>query len=214
MSKNKIVAFSFFAALLACVSARADDNGGFQAGDSLLRLRAIGIIPDVTSSTSIGGYVDASNSVRPELDYSYFFTNNIAVEAIAAITTHHMSAKDTSLGYVNLGHTTLLPPTVTAQYHFLSNFWVNPYLGAGINYTFFFNDGIPASSAAKNINYENNVGAALQAGADFHLAGSWYANFDVKHIFLNTEVSINNGAIKANVNLDPTIVGVGIGYKF
>nr|WP_321984909.1 OmpW family outer membrane protein [uncultured Lichenicoccus sp.] len=47
-----------------------------------------------------------------------------------------------------------------------------------------------------------------------NITGSWFANFDVKQIFLNTEARIDGGAIIAKAALDPTIVGAGIGYRF
>ena len=41
-----------------------------------------------------------------------------------------------------------------------------------------------------------------------------YANFDVKYLWINTDVEINGGAIEADVDLNPWIVGVGLGYRF
>ena len=42
----------------------------------------------------------------------------------------------------------------------------------------------------------------------------WFVNVDVKKLFLQTDVSINSGAITADVDIDPWIVGVGIGRTF
>lgn len=197
-------------------SAQAEEAyKGFQAGDILVRGRGIVVLPNVSSSVSaIGGEVDASTSWEPEADISYFFTPNIAVEVIAAVTRHHMSDKNSSLGNVDLGHVSLLPPTITAQYHFMPESRWKPYLGAGLNYTAFFDSTLPAGSAATQISYENGFGAAIQAGIDVHVDGNWYINLDVKHIFLTTRAKINGGAIIGDVSLDPTIVGFGIGYKF
>ena len=188
---------------------------GFQAGDILVRGRALAVLPTVTSSVSaIGGNVNASSSLVPEADITYFFTPNLAVEAIAAVTRHHIVAKGTSIGDVDLGHVTLLPPTVTAQYHFMPDSAFSPYLGAGVNYTVFFDAKTADGSAATKIHYENTFNPAIQAGVDYHIAGNWYANFDIKHVFLATKAKINGGSINGYVNLDPTIVGLGFGYKF
>ena len=202
---------------MATSQVRASDNDyrGFQVGDIMVRMRALAVVPDVTSNVStIHGNVDASTSFEPEADISYFFTQNIAVEAIAAITRHHLTDNGSTLGNVDLGRVSLLPPTVTAQYHFLPKELVNPYLGAGINYTVFFDSSLPAGGAVTKIKYENNFGTAIQAGADFHVQGNWFLNVDAKHLFLSTTAKINNNAIIGKVNLDPTIVGLGIGYKF
>lgn len=188
---------------------------GFQQGDILVRGRGLVVLPTVSSSVStIGGRVDATKSFEPEVDVSYFFTPNISAELIAAITRHHLRDRGSSLGDVDLGKTTLLPPTLTAQYHFMPEKALSPYVGAGVNYTIFFDSEVPKGGAVTKINYENGWGAALQAGADYHISGNWYANIDVKHIFLNTKAKINGGAINGYVALDPTIVGLGVGYKF
>lgn len=186
----------------------------FQAGDVMVRVRGLAVLPEVSSSVSIGGKVEASQSIVPEADISYYFTKNIAVEAIAAITRHNVSANGTSSGDVGLGKVTLLPPTVTAQYHFMPDSKFNPYLGAGINYTYFFDHKTTKGSAATKIRYDNTFNPAIQAGFDYNVAGNWFMNVDVKHIFLKTVAKINGGSIMADVNLDPTIVGVGLGYRF
>jgi outer membrane protein len=49
---------------------------------------------------------------------------------------------------------------------------------------------------------------------NYHLTGRWYANLDVKQIFLTTTAHIDGGAVRAKVDLDPTVVGAGIGYRF
>lgn len=193
-----------------------DSSTGFKAGDILVRARGLAVLPTVDNGriSAIGGNVNASSSFIPEADVSYFFTKNIAVEAIAGITRHHVVDQKSAAGNVDLGHVDLLPPTITAQYHFLPTSVVNPYLGAGLNYTFFLDHTLPAGSAATAIHYDNGFHTAIQAGADFHIQGNWYANIDVKHIFLTTHVKIDGGAIAGDVSIDPTIVGAGIGYKF
>lgn len=55
---------------------------------------------------------------------------------------------------------------------------------------------------------------ALQVGADYKLDAHWLLNADVKKIFLNTDVSVNNGAVRADVDLDPWVFGLGVGYRF
>ena len=67
----------------------------------------------------IGGQVNASAQVAPEVDFSYFLTDNVAFELIAATTRHDVSASDTVLGHVDVGSVWVLPPTLTVQYHFL-----------------------------------------------------------------------------------------------
>ncbi|MBX3494236.1 MAG: OmpW family protein [Parvibaculum sp.] len=182
---------------------------GKSAGDIMVRARIIGAIPDEDATTSIGGNVSVSNDWVPEVDFTYFVTDNIALELIAATTRHDVSHSAAG----SLGKVSLLPPTLTLQYHFMPKERFSPYLGAGVNYTFFYNEDAPGG-AITSIDYKNSWGWALQGGVDAALTGNWYANVDVKKIFLSTDVSINGGAVTADVDLDPWIVGFGVGYKF
>jgi outer membrane protein len=54
----------------------------------------------------------------------------------------------------------------------------------------------------------------LQFGVDYMLNEHWLVNVDVKKLFLSTDVSLNGGAITADVDINPWIVGAGIGYRF
>lgn len=192
-----------------------DTPVGKKAGTFLVRVRAIGVIPQTTSSSIsvIGGGVNATSQAAPELDLSYFFTDHIAVEGIAASTYHQVSAGNTALGHVDVGSVWVLPPTVTLQYHFQPQSRFSPYLGAGMTVAFFY-DSKPATPTVTKVGFSNGVGAAIQAGFDYNISGHWFANVDVKQIFLNTEARLNGGAIVAKTALDPTIVGVGVGYRF
>ncbi|MEX1155165.1 OmpW family protein [Parvibaculum sp.] len=204
------LALGMLAGMAAAPEAQAQQGfSGKSAGDIMVRARLLGVIPDEDASTSIGGNVSVSNDWVPEVDISYFVTDNIALELIAATTRHDVS--HTAAG--SLGKVSLLPPTLTLQYHFLPKERFSPYVGAGLNYTFFYNEDAPGGGIT-SIDYENSLGYALQAGVDYALTDNWYANVDVKKIFLSTDVSINGGAVTADVDLDPWIVGLGVGYKF
>ncbi|WP_421785671.1 OmpW/AlkL family protein [Hyphobacterium sp.] len=203
--------FFLSTALLALLSggvAQADQ------GDWLIRLRAINVSPNEGATiTPIGGDVDIDASVVPELDISYFFTDHIAAELILGVTPHDVSAVNTSVGNVDLGSVTLLPPTVTLQYHFTPDAAFRPYVGAGVNYTAFFNEDLPSGGTATSISYDDSFGFAAQVGADFDVNETWFLNVDLKWIDINTDVTINN-AITADVDIDPWVFGIGIGRRF
>jgi outer membrane protein len=176
-------------------------------GKWMVRARALEVAPDEWSSVSVGGKVNVDNSVVPEVDLTYFFTPNIAVEAIAAVTKHNV----TTTGGVDAGSAWLLPPTVTLQYHYNDISWVKPYVGAGVNYTHFFDT---KGGALNDVKYEDTFGPALQAGVDVPLGNSWYFNADVKKIYIATTAKFSPSGARADVHLDPWLVGAGFGYRF
>lgn len=191
-----------------------------EAGDWQFRLRAITVQPDEGADiATIGGDVDINTSIVPEFDISYFFTDHFAAELILGVTPHDVTAVGTALGDVDLGDVTLLPPTLTLQYHFAPDAQVRPYVGVGVNYTLFFNEDLPTGTALDSIDYDPSFGLALQAGVDYALNERWFLNVDVKKVWINTDVTIdgttNLGAVvEADVDINPVIFGVGIGWRY
>ena len=210
-----LIALVTAAGAQAQAPAGTDPATGKQAGTVMVRVRAIGVLPQTSSSSVslIGGGVNVSNTPAPEVDLSYFFTDHLAIEGIAASTRHEVSAGHTALGHVDVGSVYVLPPTVTLQYHFMPRSRFSPYIGAGMTVAFFY-DSKPAQPTVSSFGIGTSVGAAIQAGFDYNISGPWFANFDVKQIFLDVNARINGGAIVAKTALNPTIVGAGIGYRF
>jgi len=196
-----------------------------------IRVRGVGVLPQVSDAKVgiIGGGVDISNNFIPELDITYFFTKNIAAELILGTTKHKVNTTNSDISAVggptdanvDLGSVWLLPPTLTAQYHFYpsKDEIVKPYIGAGVNYTIFYNE---KSGIAKDIKYDNKFGFAIQAGSDFNITDNFFLNIDAKFIFLKTDVTVDasnlaGGAtldIPAKVKINPLLLGFGVGYRF
>ncbi len=197
MKKTSIISILFF--LLFNSYSFAQDN-------AMVRVRALGVSPDV--SDSIGGNVAINNESVPEVDFSYFFTKNFALELILATATHDVNLNGTG----SLGSVSLLPPTLLAQYHMEFGKF-KPYVGAGLNYTIFYGE-VPGDMTSTK--YDDSFGYALQIGTDVKVAENLYLNFDVKKLFLQTDAVVNNSGtiVNAEVDIDPLLVGVGIGFRF
>lgn len=173
-----------------------------------MRIRAIDVIPDVSSHVNIGGEVDAEPSLVPELDISYFLTPHVALELIAATSRHDVDYT----GDVDLGTAWALPPTLTLQYHFMPDSTLSPYVGAGVNYSIFY--GEDTAAGFRDFDVGNGPGLALQAGSDYWLNEHWGLNVDVKKLWMNVDATLNNGAIRADIDMDPWIAGAGVAYRF
>jgi len=184
-----------------------------------VRLRGVAVQPNEKSEVSaIGGDVNISNSFIPELDFTYFFNKNFAAELILGTTKHKAVDENSALGDVDLGSVWLLPPTLTLQYHFYPTKTLKPYLGAGLNYTIFY--GVK-SGDVKDVKYDNTFGFALQGGVDYMLTDKYFLNFDIKKLFLKTDVDVDASnavpgatSVPAEVNIDPLLIGFGVGMKF
>jgi len=174
-----------------------------------LRARTIGIFADgdgIVSGTSLE--TNVGDAVTPEIDLTYFFTDHIAAELIAATAEHQVNA-----GSSNLGETYILPPTLTLQYHFTPGQNFSPYVGAGLNYSIFYNED--AGAGFTDLEVDNGVGLAFQVGFDYWLNERWGVNLDAKYIDLDVDVTVNSGALRANsVDINPLIIGAGASYRF
>ena len=178
-------------------------------GPWLVRVRAVNL--DSANKDSTGLDLSINNKVIPELDISYFFTPNIAAELILTYPQKH----DLRSGGVDIGSLKHLPPTLLAQYHFTNFGGFKPYVGVGLNYTNFSSVNFdPAVQAALNPSIKRNSwGAALQVGFDIPLTKQLSLNFDVKKVYIKTDVY--SGDFKAGTfKVDPVLVGVGLGYRF
>jgi outer membrane protein len=99
---------------------------------------------------------------------------------------------------------------ITLQYHFDNFAGFKPYVGAGLNYTQITQVNLLDGGA--NIN-SNSWGGALQAGVDFPIDKNLSFNIDFKKLNLKTDVFVG-GANKGLLKLDPTLIGVGLGYRY
>ncbi len=180
-----------------------------------IRLRALGVIPRDSGRVDgiDGSGLSFSNTAIPELDVSYFFNDNIAVELILGTTksTVHGEGSISSLG--NIGKTWMLPPTLTLQYHVSSLGAFRPYVGAGINCTMFYNQ---SGHSADSLDVKNTFGVAFQAGFDYMLDQHWGLNVDVKKLILRPDfdATVGGSHVSGKANLDPLMIGTGISYRF
>lgn len=197
-----------------------------KAGDFLLRARAVLVAPNESSGgvkpAFPGEHVKVSDSFAPELDLTYFATDHIGFELIAATTRHKVEGTSGTTGSIGrLASTWVLPPTLTAQYHFAPGAHVRPYVGAGINYTVFWNtrasDALVAAVGPTHVGLSDSVGWAVQAGVDIDLTPKVFLNFDVKYIDIRTTGYLDTtaaGQQTVRVKLNPIVAGAGIGFRF
>lgn len=181
-----------------------------QESQWLVRGRVVNISP-ANDSDPLGGVgasdrITVSKKTIPEFDVTYFFTPNIAAELILTYPQKH----DVYLDGANIGTFKHLPPTLSAQYHFAPNGSINPYLGAGVNYT---NISQVKLLAGKGSLESNSFGLSLQAGVDFKIDKNWSINIDVKKVQIRSDVKVAGAKVSA-VKVDPLLIGLGLGYRF
>ena len=208
------------AAVFASVPAQA------KQGDILVRLRGIVVAPNEKSGSGLpafpGEKVSIDNAVAPEIDVTWMASDHIGFELIAATTKHSASGRKGTTGSIGkLASTWVLPPTLTAQYHFLPDAPVRPYVGAGVNYTLFYSEdasgALESAAGQTKVHMSDSFGWAAQAGVDIDLNDRLFLNIDVKYIDIDTTARLSTtaaGVQKVHVDLDPLVFGVGVGMRF
>ena len=170
----------------------------------LVRARAVQL--DMANKDSTGLSLNVNDKTIGEVDVSYFLNKNVAAELILTLPQRQTVYAGTA-GIGNFKH---LPPTLTLQYHFTDLGAYKPYVGAGLNYTKITGTNLTTGHTLDDSSY----GAAFQAGVDVPLTKQVSLNFDVKKVYIKTDVYSSAGANVGTLKLDPTLIGVGVGYRF
>jgi outer membrane protein len=187
----------------------------WQAGDLLLRAGAAGVMPTGNSDDLGGGaQVEADDSWSLGLTMTYMATNNIGVGVLAAWPfSHDIKGTGALAGSGTVAKTDQLPPTVTAQYHFDTGSALHPYVGAGLNYTTFFNTDTKGVLAGNKLTLDDSWGLALEGGMDYDLGNDWLVSGQVWYLNIDSKAHINGGS-GVDVAIDPWVVMIGVGKKF
>ena len=224
--RGSIIALMGAAAAAFAAPAQAQDATRLQAGDVLVRLRAIMVAPNESSSAILPSFptehVAVNNSVMPEVDVTWMATNHLGFELIAATTKHSASGITGTTGAIgHLATSWVLPPTLTMQYHPITQGPVRPYVGAGVNYTIFYSEhastALQAAVGPTRVHMSDSAGWAVQAGMDVDLSDRWFLNVDAKYIDMDTTARLTTtlaGTQTVRMHIDPFVLGIGIGTRF
>ena len=181
-----------------------------QAGDILVRGGLAFVSPQTSSDDVLGtGELDIDSNMQLGLTLSYMLTDNWGVELLAATPFSH----SVKLGGAEVAKVNHLPPPLMAQYYFGdANSKVRPYVGAGINYTTFFDEEGRGALAGTDVSVDSSWGLAGQVGLDMAINDRWFVNASAWLIDIDTDVHTAVGTI--NTSIDPVAFMFGVGYRF
>lgn len=225
---------SLFTASLLALAIAAPLAHAHQAGDIIVRAGAITVDPQESSSdiwvgalgTDVAGTKATLDSdTQLGLNFAYMLTNNIGIELLAATPfSHDVGVKGMPGGFAGLngklGELKHLPPTLSVLYYPLdASSAFQPYVGAGINYTWFFDTKLSSEAEGKGfsgLDMKDSWGLAAQVGMDYMLTDNIMLNAQVRYIDIETTgtTHILGNKVKVDVDVDPFVYMVGLGYKF
>jgi outer membrane protein len=199
----------------------------YEAGDFIARVGAAGVFPTGESDDLAavpGGQVEADDAWSLGLTFSYLFTDNIGVGVLGAWPFEHDIKPKGNLkaltGSDDVGKVTHLPPTVTLQWHFPTGTNFHPYVGAGVNYTYFWDEdtkGALGATGAK-LDVDDSWGLAAEAGVDYLFENDWMVSAQLWYISIEPDAEVTGGTLGLNedleVEINPWVFMASVGKKF
>lgn len=224
MRSLKLAALTAAAALFFVHGAIAKE-----AGDWIIRAGVTHIAPKSDNGSIDAGEdgvigLDVESATMMTFDGTYMVTNNFGVELLAALPFKHDIEGEIGSDSVKLATVKHLPPTLSAVYHFNTQSKVQPYVGAGINWTIFFDEKEKGPLADPDVNasvkVKNSVGLAAVVGIDFVLTDNVYLNGNIRYMNIKPDVDVtipDDGGqvvIETEAKINPIVYSLNLGWRF
>ncbi|WP_447556079.1 OmpW/AlkL family protein [Vreelandella sp. EE22] len=204
MSKIKLISAAVISAsvLMASQAALANAN---QAGDVFVR----GGFAKTDTGSNNGNVGGESLSVENENGFTfgagYLFSEHVGIELNSSEKVDHQF---TTSGGGDLGGVDRLPVNLLVNYYPLGgmNTKVQPYVGAGLNYTRF-------SSEPSNTNIKHSYGPVGQVGVDLAVTENVSLNGNVSYADVDSDIRVGGDTI-GKVDMEPVTIGGGVTFRF
>lgn len=199
-----------------------------RAGSIQVKLLGTAVLPngEITgvSVNTFGAPADSQSTVNdnyvPTLAVEYFISNNFSIETIAGVTQHDVDGAGPLAGTELVSDAKLIPATVTGKIHFDLFPGIKPYVGGGVAYFLYFDDGAGAGLVPAGItdaDLTDEFGVALQAGVDFALNDRMGISFDAKRYFMDVDARFFDDGVevlRTEHRLDPLVLSAGVSFMF
>ena len=203
----------------------------WEKGDFILRAGAATVDPSEDSGElklngagGSGTTAGVDSNTQLGITFTYMVDQHWGVGLLAATPFEHTLAVKGALSSLgDLAEVKHLPPTLTLQYFPLdptSKF--QPFIGAGINYTTFFEEDLKGANEGNfsDLELDDSWGLAAEAGFDYQLTDNLSVGAQVWYLDIDTEASFEGEGLlpgtkfDIDVDIDPWVYMVGLGYKF
>lgn len=232
MKKQKALLLTINAVLAGTLLMGATAAMAYQPGDFIVRAGAANVDPNDDSdalalngnaATWPGSEAEVDDDTQLGITLTYMIKEHWGIGLLAATPFDHDIKADLGNGTkLDAGSTKHLPPTVTLQYFpMAADSKFQPYIGAGINYTNFFDEDVDSELEGVlghgSLELDDSWGYAFQIGADYQINEHWLVNASIWYLDIDTDAKFkfdSGDVIKADVDIDPMVYMVGVGYKF
>lgn len=174
-------------------------------GDWTFGIGVASVDPSSDNGTLAGSNVSVASDESLIFTVEYFVRDNLGIELLAATPFEH----DITIDGVGEASTKHLPPTLSLNYHFTNDSAWKPYVGAGINYTNFFDE----ETALGSLDLDDSFGFAVQAGVDYQISDTGSIRLNIRWFDIDTDAKLD-GAPIGTAEIDPLLFGLSYVHKF
>ncbi len=172
-----------------------------------------------------GATVEVDNAVTFAFTAGYMFTQNISLELLGIWPANHEVEGDgvlAGLGISKVGELDIFPPTLSVNYYFRSKERFRPHLGAGINYSVYWDTSASQQTKAvlgngTDLDIGHSVGWALYVGGDYDINDRYFLTANLWYVAVEAEASLKStalGKLDIDVDVDPWVALLGVGIRF
>ncbi len=195
-----------------------------------LKINSVNGAPINQSQPGTGAKIKEADTVG--LSFTHFFTDNVAVELVGGIPPRHkIEGTGTLSNFGEIGSAKQWSPAVLAKWYFFSaDSKFRPYVGAGLNYTWFSDEKITSSAfqtrlggpgSTSNVSTDGSLNPVLNVGATYAITKDWFVGLSVSYLPLKTTATIDTTTAtgvhiqsEAKIKINPVVTYLNIGYRF
>lgn len=177
-----------------------------------------------------GAKIDSADTLGLAIDH--FITDNISAEFVLGVPPKHDVSGDRGYEkYGKLGEVRQWSPALVFKWHFFdAKTKFRPYVGVGVNYTWFTGETVTNQNFVNN---EFGPGSRMTAsatpswnpvfnvGANYNITDRWSVGVSVSYVPISTrgnfETTLANGAVvksHTKISIDPVVTYLSVGYRF
>lgn len=164
--------------------------------------------------------LDIEADVGYGLSANIFFGDRISAEfAVARIESEtNVTRRRAVAGSGPGGTLTFQPVTAVLQFHFAPNGFIDPYVGAGAAYVLYDFSESQGVHNLDQIDLDDDVGLAVNAGIGIRLGQRFGINLDAKYVPIESAATAvvvdTNQQRSGQVDVSPIIISAGLQLRF
>lgn len=161
--------------------------------------------------------IDFDGSTGWGVDADIFFGDRLSLDIGASMTPLESNITRRRAVGATGGDIDMIPITGILRWHLLPNAMIDPYIGGGAAYVL-LEDGDDGIEGFDQLDFDDDVGFAVNAGVGIRLGERFGLNVDAKYVPLETNataVVVGGGeTADGRVEISPIIVSAGLSLRF